>query len=180
MIFDRILRYHGGMSRLDYHHIPKVLDLIAASGAHTLLEAYNGESLYAPLVRAFLPSVDRMDECLSEDTCATRQTYDLVLCHASAIADAHVWLDHVRSLLAKHRGVIMIAPKSDLEKADVAGIGPALFINDPTGIIAYLGKTADIKAARRRLLQRRVRRQSSFTPTVEAVFRTVRKVRKHA
>ncbi|MCR4256150.1 MAG: hypothetical protein NUW08_00395 [Candidatus Uhrbacteria bacterium] len=166
------------MSRLDYHHIPKVLDLVAASGAQTLLEAHDGEPLYAPLVRAFLPTVSRTDELSAEDAYATRRTYDLVLCQAAPGSDSHALLDHVRALLDKHRGVLIVAPKSDWEKADFASISPALFVNDATGIIVYLAKTADIKTARRKLLQRRVRRQSSFTPTVEAVFRTVRKVRK--
>lgn len=166
------------MSRLDYHHIPKVLDLIASSGAHTVLEAHDGESLYAPLVRAFLPSVSRIDECSSPEAHTTRRTYDLVLCYANKTEDAHALLDHVRDLLATHHGAIVVAPKSDLEKADLAGISPALFINDPTGIIAYLAKTPDIKSTRKRLMQRRVRRQSTFTPTVEAVFKTVRKARK--
>ncbi|MEK7473723.1 MAG: hypothetical protein AAB668_03305 [Patescibacteria group bacterium] len=166
------------MSRLDYHHIPKVLDLIAASGAQTLLEAHDSEPLYTPLIRAFLPAVSRADELPSKDVHDVRKSYDLVLCHTEPTTDAHALLDHVRALLDKHRGVIVVAPKSDWEKADFAGISPALFVNDATGIIVYLAKTADIKTARRKLLQRRVRRQSSFTPTVEAVFRTVRKVRK--
>lgn len=166
------------MSRLDYHHIPKVLDLIAASGAHTLLEAHDGEPFYTPLVRAFLPSVSRADDVSSEQAHTIRNAYDLVLCHPLPDTDAHALLDHVRALLEVHRSVVVVASKTDWEKADFAGVGPALFVNDATGIIVYLAKTTDIKSARRKLLQRRVRRQSSLTPTVEAVFRTVRKVRK--
>ncbi len=163
------------MSRLDYHHIPKVLDLVAASGARSVLEAHDGEALYVPLIRAFLPSVSRTNDARAEDAHAARPTYDVVLCHVSPGATTHALLDHVRALLGTHRGVIVVAPKDGLEKADVAGIGPALFVNDPTGIIAYLAKTGDIKSTRRRLLGRRVRRQSSLTPTVEAVFKTVRR-----
>ncbi len=166
------------MSRLDYHHIPKVLDLVAASGARTLLEAHDGEPLYTALIRAFLPAVSRTDEVSSKEIHTLRKSYELVLCHAEFGTNTHALLDHLRTLLAKHRSVIVIAPKSDWEKADFAGVGPALFVNDATGIIVYLAKATDIKTARRKLLQRRVRRQASFTPTVEAVFRTVRKARK--
>ncbi|KAA0207040.1 hypothetical protein EDM68_00400 [Candidatus Uhrbacteria bacterium] len=170
--------YNASMSRLDYHHIPKVLDLVDASGAHAVLEAHDGEALYVPLVRAFLPTVKRTDDARAKDAHGLRTSYDVVLCHVSPGAETHALLDHVRALLDRHRGVIVVAPKRDWEKADFAGVGPALFVNDPTGIIVYLAKTADIKSARRKLLQRRVRRQSTFTPTVEAVFRSVRRVRK--
>lgn len=166
------------MNRLDYHHIPKVLDLIVVACAHSVLEAHDGEPIYTPLVRAFLPTVKRTDERTAENAHLVRTVYDVVLCHVATGCDAHALLDHVRSLRSKHRGVIVIAQKDEWEKADFAGTGPALFLNDATGIIAYLGKTTDIKAMRRRLLKHRVHRQSSFTPTVEAVFKTVRRVGK--
>lgn len=163
------------MSRLDYHHIPKVIDLVAASGAKSVLEAHDGEALYAPLMRAFLPDI-RVDDATPEAAHTLRKSYDLVICPVPPRAPSHASLDHVRALLERHHGVLLIAPKPDWEKADFADLGPILFVNDPTGIIAYLAKTSDIKLARRRLLGRRVQRQSSLSPTVEAVYKTVRRV----
>jgi hypothetical protein len=164
------------MSRLDYHHIPKVIDLIAASGAKSVLEAHDGEALYGPLMRAFLPELKQVDEATPEEAHRSRKNYDLVICPVPARASSHASLDHVRVLLERHRGILLIAPKSDWEKADFADLGPVLFVNDATGIIAYIAKTADIKLARRRLLGRRVQRHSSLSPTVEAVYKTVRRV----
>ncbi len=164
------------MSRLDYHHIPKVLDLVAACGAKSVLEAHDGEALYAPLIRAFLPEAKQVDDAASEQAHAVRKNYDLVICSVPSRAPSHASLDHVRALLERHRGVVLVAPKADWEKSDFAELGPILFVNDPTGIIAYLAKTADIKMTRRHLLTRRVRRQSSLTPTVEAFYKTVRRV----
>jgi hypothetical protein len=164
------------MSRLDYHHIPKVMDLVAASGAKDILEAHDGEALYTPLMRAYLPDLRAVGEATPEEAHHTRKTYDLVICLVPARAPSHASLDHVRALLKKHQSVLLIAPKDDWEKADFAELGPILFVNDPTGIIAYLAKPADIKLARRRLLGRRVQRQSSLSPTVEAVYKTVRRV----
>jgi hypothetical protein len=157
------------MSRLDYHHIPKVLDLVAACEAETVLEAHEGEALYTPLIRAFLPELKLVDEVSAEQAHALRKSYDLVICSVPT-------LDHVRALLERHRSVVLVAPKDDWEKTDFAELGPVLFVNDPTGIIAYLAKTSDIKTTRRNLLSRRMRRQSSFTPTVEAFYKTVRRV----
>ncbi|MCK9361578.1 hypothetical protein M0Q28_05160 [Patescibacteria group bacterium] len=167
------------MSRLDYHHIPKVLDLVAACGAKSVLEAHDGEALYAPLMRAFLPDLKQVDEAAAEEAHVLRKNYDLVICSVPSRAPSHASLDHVRALLERHRSVLLVAPKSDWEKADFAELGPILFVNDPTGIIAYLAETANIKTTRRNLLGRRVRRQSSLTPTVEAFYKTVRRVAQH-
>lgn len=167
-----------GMSRLDYHHIPKTLDLIAASNAQSFLESHDGRATYAPLVRAFLPVVSRADDLSSEDAHGLQRSYDLVLFYVAEDADRHGTLDHIRSLLHTHKAVVVIAPKTAWEKADFAGIAPALFVNDATGILVYLGHAADVKAIRTRLMRRRVRRQSSLTPTIEAVFKTVRKARR--
>lgn len=166
----------SNMSRLDYHHIPKVLDLVAASGAKSVLEAHDGEALYAPLMRAFLPELKSVDETTAEQVHVLRKSYDLVICSVPQRAPSHASLDHVRALLERHRGVLLVAPKDDWEKADFAELGPVLFVNDPTGIIAYLATTPDIKSTRRALLSRRMRRQSSLTPTVEAFYKTVRRV----
>jgi hypothetical protein len=157
------------MSRLDYHHIPKVLDLVAASDAKSVLEAHEGEALYAPLLRAFFPDLTSVDETTTERVHSLRKSYDLVISGVPS-------LDHVRALLERHRAILLVAPKDDWEKTDFAELGPVLFVNDPTGIIAYLAKTPHIKTTRRALLSRRMRRQSSLTPTVEAFYKTVRRV----
>lgn len=158
------------MPRLDYHHIPKVLDLIAALAPESLLEVTDGAPIYVPLCRAFLPTIHRLDHATITEALAKRTRVDVIMVPLRN-------LDQIRALLAKHQSLLIIAEKDAFEKADIAGLGPALFVNDPTGIIAYLGTSADIKLLRKNLLRRRVRRQSSFTPTMEAVYRTVRKVR---
>lgn len=160
------------MSRLDYHHIPKVLDLVAAISPSSVLEVTETTPIFTPLCRIFLPTIREIGHATATEALAKRGRVELMIVQLTD-------LEQVRALLEKHHSLLVIAEKTDFEKADIAGLGPALFVNDPTGIIAYLGKSSDIKALRRNLLRRRVRRQSSFTPTVEAVFRTVKKVTYH-
>ena len=150
--------------------------MVAASGAKSVLEAHDGEALYAPLLRAFFPDLASVDETTAEQAHVLRKSYDLVICSVRQRAPSHASLDHVRILLERHRSVLLVAPKEDWEKTDFAELGPVLFVNDPTGIIAYLAKTPHIKTTRRALLSRRMRRQSSLTPTVEAFYKTVRRV----
>lgn len=130
----------------DYHHIPKILDLIAAIAPDSLREIHDGPPIYTPLFHTFLEDVPAV------------KNFDLVLVALGASGDRQAALDRVGTLLAKHRGVLVIAPKPFWEKADIAGIGPAMFVNDPTGVIAFLGRSEDIKRIRRKLLKRRVRR----------------------
>ncbi len=149
----------------DYHHIPKILDLIAAIGPDSLREVHDGPPVFTPLFHTFLDDVPRV------------KNFDLVLVALGASDDRQTALDHVGKLLARHRGVLVVAAKPAWEKADIAGLGPAMFVNDPTGVIAFLGKPADIKRARHNLLRYRVRRQSSVTPTLADLFSTMRRVR---
>jgi len=143
----------------DYHHLPKALDLIAALGPSRVLETGTGEGLYAPLIRKYLPGVSSVEIADAETAHLLRKRFDLVLFPVDGDGDHHATLDHVRTLLDKHRGVLAVAPKSTWDKADFAGIGPTLFLNDATLVIAYLGTTPDIKKLRRELLRGRVRRQ---------------------
>lgn len=131
----------------DYHHLPKVLDLIAALGPGHVLEIGIGEPLYAPLINKYFPDIE-----------LNRKRADLVVFPVIG-EDHHATLEHIRALLKTHRGMIVVAPRSTWDKADFAGAGNALFVNDATQIIAYLGQTADIKKLRRELLKGRVRRQ---------------------
>lgn len=142
----------------DYHHLPKALDLIAALAPTRILETGSGEGLYAPLIRKYLPRISSVEIMDAESAHLARKRFDLVLFPIEA-EDHHATLDHIRTLLDKHRGVLAVAPKSNWDKADFAAIGPALFINDATLVIAYLGTTPDIKKLRRELLRNRVRRQ---------------------
>jgi hypothetical protein len=164
--------------KADYHHIPKVLDLVAAIGPNSLLEAHGGTPLYAPLCRGFLPQIKRVEEADAMNAHQLRSRFDLVLVSLEEQGDEHASLDHVRALIAKHRGVLVIAPKSQWEKADIAGVGPSLFVQDSTGIIAYLANPSDIKRVRRTLLKHRVGRHASFTPTISDMYKTMQRVRK--
>jgi len=142
----------------DYHHLPKALDLIAALAPSRVLETGTGEGLYAPLIRKYLPGVSSVEITDAESIHLMRKRFDLVLFPIEG-GDHHAKLDHIRTLLDKHRGVLVVAPKSSWDKADFAGVGPALFVNDATLVVAYLGTTTDIKKLRRELLRNRVRRQ---------------------
>lgn len=142
----------------DYHHIPKVLDLVAAVDPTSILETHDGTPVFAPLCRSFLHGISRVDDATSEEAHSRRTRADLVIVRLEAKEERHAALDHVRALLSKNRGVLVIASKPDWEKAEIAALGPALFVNDPRGIIAYVGKSEDIKRIRRRLLKGRVRR----------------------
>ncbi|HVM90799.1 MAG TPA: hypothetical protein VMU11_02805 [Verrucomicrobiae bacterium] len=141
----------------DYHHLTKVLDMIAALGPNRVLETSDGEGVYAPLIRRYLPDVASIDVAGAEAAHVTRKRFDAVIYPVDG-SDHHATLDHVRALLQKHRGVIVIAAKPEWDKADFAALGNALFVNDPALVIAYLGTTPDIKKLRRELLRRRVRR----------------------
>jgi hypothetical protein len=141
----------------DYHHLPKVLDMLSALGPNRVLETADGEGVYAPLIRRYLPRVGSVELAGAEEAHLLRKRFDVVL-YPAGEADRHATLDHVRSLLQKHRGVIAIASKPDWDKADFAALGNALFVNDPAMVIAYLGTTPDIKKLRRELLRGRVRR----------------------
>ena len=142
----------------DYHHLAKVLDLIAGLSPTRVLETGTGEGLYAPLLRRYFPAISTVEVTDAESAHKERRRFDLVLFPIDT-DDHHATLDHVRTLLDKHRGVIAIAPKSTWDKSDFAGVGPSLFVNDATQVIAYLGTTSDIKKLRRELLRGRVRRQ---------------------
>ena len=161
----------------DYHHIPKALDLVAAIAPNSVLEAHTGMALYTPLLLAFLPQIKRIEASDAMTAHQKRQRFDLVLVSLEEQNDEHASLDHVRALIAKHRGVLVIAPKSQWEKADIAGVGPSLFVQDSTGIIAYLASPIDIKRVRKALLKQRVGRHASFTPTISAMYQTVQRVR---
>ena len=135
----------------DYHHLPKVLDLIAALGPEYVSETSSGDDLYATLIKSYFPGIK-----------FSRKSADLAIFPVLR-DDHHVALDEIRNLLRVHRGVIVVAPKTTWDKADFAGIGPTMFVNDTTMIIAYLGTTADIKKLRHELLRNRVQRQLTGT-----------------
>lgn len=152
------------MSHLDYHHIPKIMDLVAAIAPDSLIEVHHGTPLFTPLCHTFLDDVPRI------------KNFDLVIVTLVATKDSREALAPVAELLSRHRGVLVVAAKPEWEKADIAGLGPALFVNDPTGVIAYLGTSEDIKRVRRNLLKGRVRRQSSVTPTLADLYKTLHRV----
>ncbi|MEI7511837.1 MAG: hypothetical protein WCK01_00030 [Candidatus Uhrbacteria bacterium] len=131
----------------DYHHLPKVLDLIAALKPAHAIEICDDEGLYTPLIKKYFPSID-----------LSRKRADLAIFHVLG-KDSHPTLEQIRTLIKTHRGIIVVAPKLGWDKSDLAGIGPTLFVHDATLIVAYLGNSSDIKKLRKELLRNRVRRQ---------------------
>jgi hypothetical protein len=142
----------------DYHHLPKVLDMITALAPARVLEIGSGEGLYVPLIRAYHPRVSQLEVNDAKQAELVSKSFDVVLMQIEG-ANHQAKLEYLRQLLTKHRGVIAVAPKTSWDKADFAGIGPAMFVNDATVVIAYLGTTPDIKKLRHELLRTRVQRQ---------------------
>lgn len=120
-----------------------------------------------------------------------KESYDLIL-----IIDV---LEHFKKeegkkllklLLRKGRGVLVSVPKdigdqgevfgnvhethhAEWEKSDFAAIAPAHFIPDTTSVIAYLGRSEDIRKMKRAMLKSRVWRQASASPTFAGMLRKV-------
>jgi hypothetical protein len=142
----------------DYHHLPKVLDMITALAPARVLEIGSGDGLYAPLIRTYIPRISQIELADGKAAGLASSSAELVLLQIEG-ANHQTKLEYLRQLLATHRGVIVVAPKASWDKTDFAGIGPTLFVNDTTVVIAYLGTTPDIKKLRHELLRTRVQRQ---------------------
>ena len=96
----------------------------------------------------------------------------------------------LKQLLRKGRGVLVSVPKdigdqgevfgnvhethhAEWDKSDFAAIAPSYFIQDTTSVIAYLGRTEDIRRMKNAMLKRKVWRGASASPTIAGMLRKV-------
>lgn len=170
--------------REDYRHFTRRIDGIEAfRGYLTPLHDFIYNHVYVGDARDVVPTLE--------------ERYELVL-----MIDV---LEHfekpegtrlLKSLLDRHRGVIVSVPK-DLgdqgatfgnvheehkaawKKADLAKIGHALFVPDGMSVIAYLGKPEDIRKIKERMRKAKMVRRVLSVPLLAKLMRKASTTRKH-